>query len=221
MDYKVLQPNLLNVAKIVNQAITDNGDLNVLPSEFYKQFTQEDISTFCTVKGYYSLPTEELIDFLKNEIGNEEKVIEIAGGNGVYGRALGIVSTDSYLQKLNTQVRLRYEQTQQTIVPYGSNVKPLEAMEAVRKYKPRIVVVAWGTHKFDRKKPIEEGNQYGIEFEKIMAYQSVEKIILIGDLEIHKFNPVRKKATRIIQEDWIISRSLRNQNAIIIYEKNK
>lgn len=221
MDYKVLQPNYLNVAKITAKAIADNGDLNVLPSEFYKQFTQEDISTFCTREGYYSLPTEELIEFLKNEIGTEEKVIEIAAGNGVYGRELGIVSTDSYLQKLNPQVKLAYEQTQQTIVPYGNDVKPLEAMEAVRKYKPRIIVVAWGTHKFDRKKPLEKGNQYGIEYEKIMAYQSVEKIILIGDLEIHKFNPVHKKATRIIQEDWIVSRSTQNKNAIIIYEKNK
>lgn len=219
MEYQVIKPNFLNVARIAANAIADNGDLKVLPAKFYKQFSQVDIGAFCAHKGYYSLPTEEMLNFLRNELSNKEKAIEIASGNGVYSRELGIVGTDSYVQKLNAKVRLHYSKMQQAIVPYGSNVKPLEAMEAVKKFKPHTVIVAWGTHKFNRKKPLEEGYDYGIDFEKIMAYPSVQKIILIGDLEIHKFNPVHKNATRIIQEDWIVSRSMRDQNAIIIYEK--
>ena len=219
MDYKIIKANLFDVAQITANAIADNGDLKVMPADFYKQFDQMDISTFCVQQGCYSLPTNELIQCLRDEIGEEEKVIEIAGGNGLLARELGIVSTDSYVQKLNPKVRLHYAKIQQPIVKYGNNVAPLEALEAVKRHKPKIIIVAWGTHKFDRKAPLESGYDYGIDFKKIMAYPSVEKIILIGDLEIHKFNPIHKNATRIIQEDWIVSRSTRNKNAIMIYEK--
>ena len=54
---------------------------------------------FCLSRGIHCLPTLELIEFLKEEIGIQRLgkiAIEIGAGHGAIAKALNIISTDSF-----------------------------------------------------------------------------------------------------------------------------
>ena len=76
------------------------GQLQAVSSETLSSFTHNEIRTFCHKHGFYSLPSIELIQIIQHLIDTTplDKVLEIGAGNGVYGRELGIRSTDNYMQ---------------------------------------------------------------------------------------------------------------------------
>lgn len=194
------------------------GRLQVVPYDIIKDIPQNHISMFCVQKGLYAIPTQELIDFLKEEIG-EQKAIEIGAGNGAICKALGIIGTDSFMQ-LEPAIKARYELMRQAIVPYGEHVEKLDAKEAVRKYRPEIVVAAWCTHKYNPKEHWREGNQWGIN-EKLIL-EKTKKYIHIGNEKTHGKKPILNYPHRTIKAPWIVSRAINpDLNAIFIWEQKE
>ncbi|MCK2000765.1 hypothetical protein MZM54_05095 [[Brevibacterium] frigoritolerans] len=206
-----------DVSYLEEMLIDSEGELRVLPYQELKDIPQIDLSIFCVKNGYYSIPTRELIDFLKNEIGESiENTLEIGAGNGVYSRELGIKATDNLMQ-LIPEVRAHYEARKQAIVPYGENVEKLDALQAVEKYKPEIVLAAWVTHKYNPLQHKRGGNELGIN-EKALI-KKVKKYIHIGNDSVHDKKPISEMKHRKIQEPWILSRSQRSsENYIYIWE---
>lgn len=206
-----------DISYLEEMLLDSKGQLRVLPYRELKNVPQQDLSLFCVKNGYYSIPTIELIDFIKNEIGESlEKTIEIGAGNGVYSRELGIKATDNLMQ-LKPEVRAHYNAIKQAIVPYGQNVEKLDALEAVEKYKPEIVLAAWVTHKYNPLQHNRGGNEFGIN-EKTLI-QNVKKYIHIGNDTVHDKKPISEMKHRKIQEPWILSRSLHSMhNYIYIWE---
>lgn len=209
--------NRTDIAYLEEMLIDSKGQLRVLPYQELKDVPQQDLSLFCVKNGYYSIPTRELIDFLKNEIGESiEKTIEIGAGNGVYSRELGIKGTDNLMQ-LMPDVRAHYEALGQTIVPYGENVEKLDALQAVKKYKPDIVFASWVTHKYNPNEHWRGGNQLGINEKSLV--QKVKKYIHVGNDKVHDKKPISKMKHRKIQEPWILARSPHSKhNYIYIWE---
>lgn len=215
-DISILNHN--NIEYLDEILLDSTGRLKVIPFDEVRDLPQTDISAFCVKKGIYSIPTQELIDFLVDEIGDKkEKTIEIGAGNGAICKALGIRGTDSFMQ-LEPAIREHYEALGQTIVPYGEHIEKLDANEAVRKYKPEVVVGAWCTHKYNIKEHFRGGNQYGIN-EKLIL-ERTQKYIHIGNEKVHSKKPILKYSHRTIKEPWIVSRSLsKEQNVIYVWEK--
>lgn len=194
------------------------GRLKVVPFDEIKEVPQEHISAFCVKNGIYSIPTQELINFLEDEIGSKkEKTIEIGAGNGAICKALEIKGTDSLMQ-LIPAIRETYEAMGQSIVPYGEHIEKLDAKEAVRKYRPEVVIGAWCTHKYNPKEHWRGGNQYGIN-EKLIL-EKTNKYIHIGNEKVHSKKPILKYPHRVIKEPWLVSRSLSDElNVIYIWEQ--
>jgi hypothetical protein len=164
----------------------------------------------------YSIPTTELIEFLKDEIG-ELKAIEIAAGSGTICAALGIKGTDNFMQDV-PQVRAYYETFRQTPVQYGAHVERLDGNAAVKKYRPDVVVAAWCTHKYDPTQPWRGGNQFGVD-EKILFRKTNKKYIMIGNEKVHAQKPLLSLPHRVVKEPWIISRAFdSSKNVIYIWE---
>jgi hypothetical protein len=217
MDVKVF--NKSDITYLNEMLLDENGRLNIVPYDYLKDVPQDHIMQFCVEQGFYSIPTIELMTFLKNEIGDQsDKAIEIGAGNGVISRTLGIRGTDNYMQA-NPKIKAYYETLQQATVPYGNEVENIDANSAVQKYKPSIVIGAWCTHKYNPTEHWREGNEFGIDEKKIL--RKVDKYIHIGNEKIHGKKPILKqKPSRIIKEDWILSRSQHSkQNVIWIWEK--
>ena len=106
-------------------------------------------------QGIYQLPTWELIDWLKEAIGRR-MAIEICAGRSCLGRPLGIPMSDSYLH-LHPDMQRMYQMLKQTPTQPPDDVERLTANEAVRKYKPQVVIGAWvtqlGTEGLDQTNP--------------------------------------------------------------------
>ena len=203
-----------NISHLNDIFFDTNGQLIVRSYGEIKDITQQEISLFCLKNGIYSLPTKELIDFLREEIGEEnmDKTIEIAAGNGVYSRELGIVGTDSYMQATE-EISQLYELSGQPTVKYGEHVEKLDGNDAVKKYKPEIVVAAWCTHKYNAKEHWRGGNALGVNERNLLS--KVKKYIHIGNETVHNKKPIMNKSHRKIKEKWILSRSRYSDNNVI------
>jgi len=123
-----------------------NGMLRVVPAEELRKFSLTTIQSWCVKRGVYQLPTQELIDFLREQIGGM-KAIEICSGFGVIGRALGITSTDSYMQTRPEMVAY-YKALQQEPISPPADVLKMDANTAVRTLQPDVVIGAWVTQLF-------------------------------------------------------------------------
>lgn len=94
MGFSSLQPaNLTDLDAVAFK----NGEFQILPAEFWKQYSQNHIALFCLMHGMYCIPTTELIEWLQHRIG-DRKALEVGAGSGVVGRAVGIRMTDNYQQ---------------------------------------------------------------------------------------------------------------------------
>jgi hypothetical protein len=174
--------------------------LNVFSYEFLQRQDPYKLVQFCVEEGIYCLPTTELIDFLKKEISGLN-TIEIGAGNGVLGRSLKIISTDSYQQEIPEQMIL-HTLSKQGLVKYGKKVQKMDGVTAVKTYKPDCVIGPWIMHKW--RDDTYDGNDWGIDMEFI--YEHVKKFIIIGNTGYHLNNPILDRVSRKYTPEWLMSR---------------
>jgi hypothetical protein len=96
-------------------------------------YRQEHLMLWCVKSARYTIPTIELIDFLKARIGNR-KAIEIGSGNNDLGWYLGIPQTDSYIQQTEAMKTL-YSALGQVPTSPKPDVEKLDAIAAIKKYQ--------------------------------------------------------------------------------------
>lgn len=77
----------------IREGVYKDGEFQILDASFWNQFRQFDILKFMNEEALYVLPTEELLCFLDNEIG-EDTALEVGAGRGLIGRELNIRTTD-------------------------------------------------------------------------------------------------------------------------------
>lgn len=130
-----------------------------VPFAAIKAIPQNDTSVFCHRHGIYQIITDELVEFVGNEIG-DLRAIEIGAGNGCLGRTLGIPLTDSKIQT-DAQVKKFYKDIGQPPVIYPPDVKKLDALSAVKVLKAEAAVGSWVTHKY--KSHLEDGFFGGVD----------------------------------------------------------
>lgn len=193
--------------------LDEKSKLPLISSSELLKYTKEEIAIFCHKNAYYQLPTIELIDKLKEYVV-EGKTIEIGSGSGNIGLHLNIPMTDSFQQEKPEYVKI-YNAMGQPCVNYGKDVEKIDAISAIMKYKPEVVIGCWVTHKYDAKYHNLGGNVDGIN-ENLFKQLGVKKYIFVGNRNVHKskilFNKKNSyKDLEIIQFDGIVSRSLNQE----------
>lgn len=208
----ILNPNI--DIKPLEDLIIKNEKIIAVPFNVLNKFPQEMISLFCHRHALYQIPTVELIDFIKNEIGCAQ-VIEIGSGNGCMGRSLGVKLTDNKMQQL-PEIINHYAILKQPVITYGDDVEKIDAISAVKKYKPQVVVASWVTHFW--LPGMTSGNVYGIKEEELFE-NGVEKYIHTGNSDTHQYKPILNKyPVKKYKFPWIISRSMKRElNEIYIF----
>jgi hypothetical protein len=197
----------------------NSGSLVLHPAKVIKDLPWDDLRIWMHFKAVYGVPTQELIEFLKKEIG-DLPAIEIGSGCTGLGRFLSIKMTDAKIQ--NKQAAIFYAAMNQPTIKYPRDVESLEALEAVDFYKPKVVVGSWITRWIDPNKPMPEdgfgGNMFGVKEDILIS--KVDKYIHIGSEAIHSYK-LKLKPTRVLKPDWLVSRgSVRKDDVIYIWEKN-
>lgn len=210
-NYSVVDTN--NVTDISKDLLDNNGRMILHKSEFYKKYTKDSLRHFCHQHARYGIPTVELVNCVKNIIGDRD-AIEIGAGAGDFGYHLGIPMTDSKLQN-DPKIRAKYDGAGQPTINYPSDVIRLEAIEAVYRYKPKVVVGSWITP-YSPKQTNFRGSPFGVKMEKILSL--VDTLVLIGNLDIHGCMPIRRFDHEVCKGDWLVSRaSCQSNNCIMVW----
>jgi hypothetical protein len=196
----------------------ESGNLVLHPAKAVRNLPWEYLRIWMHYKAVYGVPTQELVQFLKEEIGTLP-AIEIGSGCTGLGRFLSIKMTDAKIQ--DKQAALYYAVMNQPTIKYPEDVEAIEALDAIELYKPNVVIGSWITRWIDPSKPLPEdgfgGNMYGVKEDIIIS--NVDKYIHIGSEAIHAYK-LKLKPTRILKPDWLVSRgSVRKDDVIYIWEK--
>lgn len=215
------------VSRIIKPSITDleaklldeKGNLKLLKAEDYSKITFDEFRFFAHKYGIYQFPTVELIDYLQKLIGEDNNCIEIGAGTGSVGRFLDIIMTDSYQQNMPEYKRL-YNELNQPTINYPKDVRKFSYKDAIKFFRPKIVLGCWITRRYDNKIPEYGGNMAGIEFDWII--RNVKKFIFVGNTTIHPIEHFPKDCkVEIHYPEGIISRSVSGTNFIAVFQKNK
>lgn len=203
-----------DISSVENQ-VFDCGKLKAMPSSFYKSLDENKVKLLMWKHGIYVLPTQELIDWLKESIIGS--AIEIGAGIGTIGRELQIPITDSRMQE-RPEIKIVYSLSNQPIIKYPDDVEKLSAEQAIEKYKPDTVIGCFITHKYEEK--IGTGNALGVQEEFIL--ENVSRYINVGNLYTHRDKPILKNNPVEYNFDWLITRSNdQSLNRIWVHDKKQ
>lgn len=216
MAMKGVVLDIKGVRDLAPELLESPGTPKIMPASYFEATTQVERCAFALKNGIYQLYTTELIEWLKENIAGRT-AIEVAAGNGVLGKALGIPATDSH-QQADPVIAMTYMLHMQPTVHYGSHVEKLSAIDAVRKYHPQVVVACWATHKWNPKHPEREGNQDGLDEIKLLSL--CETYIFVGNREVHRNKPIWRLRHTRIEPPWLYSRAYNGSpNFIAVWNK--
>jgi hypothetical protein len=204
--------NPKDVRDISPELLLPNGKLKLLAHADYDKFTRTELRIFCHYHARYGLPTIEAVDFIKNLIAGRS-AIEIGAGHGDLGYHLGIPMTDSKIQ-FRQDVRQIYERSGQPIIQYPEDVERLEALEAIQKYQPKVVIASWITQWIPEDvKPTSGGSIHGIKEDEML--DKIEQYIMIGNLKIHGDKKILAREHTIYRPLFIKSRASYPEDDVI------
>ena len=176
--------------KLNSVLLDEKGQLKLLPAAEWDTFYKPAVRLWCHTNARYGLPTTELVGWLIGLIG-KRSAIEIGSGAGDLAYHLGIRGTDNLMQmdpkfKIGgVSVRDAYLNMGQPVIKYPSWIEQLDAVEAVNKYKPEVVVASWVTQWIDPNLPPPPGggNIHGVKEDRILNL--VKTYVVIGNRKIH------------------------------------
>lgn len=183
---------VLDQQPIPTDWLLPNGVLRLMPAAEIDQWSRDAIRLWCAQHARYGLPTTELVQWLQERIDGRV-AIEIGAGSGDLCFHLNIPGTDSKVQQANPAVALYYHISQQPVVNYPAWIEQLDAVDAVKRYKPQVVVASWVTHWVtSRVRPKHNvGSIYGVKEQAILAAGC--EYIFIGNRSVHEHKPLLRK----------------------------
>ncbi len=198
--------------------VFDHGKWRVRGNDFWGTTTKEERGLLGHLTAMYVFPTTELC-LRVTELIAGRKAIEIGSGCGVFAEVLGIQATDSHQQE-DPVYRLRYRSENANLISYGPKVARLDALRAIRKYRPQVVVAAWVTQKFDPRRPELEGNEAGVDEDKVLDADGVESYIFVGNQKVHRRKKIWARPHTIEYPDYVTSRAVNgSKDFIAVWDK--
>lgn len=209
-------PDMVNLTL---KLLDEDCRIKLLPAAEYADILPDQLRAFCLYTSRYGIPTVELIEWLKDIIGNRE-AIEVGAGNGDLGYHLGIRQTDSYVQT-TPEVQMLMASAAQFPTRPLPDVRRIDAVAAVKLYRPEVVVASWLTRKFivgkDRERKAQ-ASVYGPEEEKIL--RGCRMYIHIGNENIHGTKTLLSKPHKVYHFPWLVSRAEdQSKNCIYVWER--
>lgn len=171
----------------------DAGRLRAaFPASVFTALPPSHLKLWCHLRARYVLPTLELVTWLRARIAGRS-ALEIAAGNADLGYLAGIRETDSGVQQ-TLECRAYFRITGQPPTNPPPSVRRMDALAAIDKFKPKVVVAGWFTRKFEVGKDVKgqaQASVYGVREEEILerveTYIHAQKTILKIPHETIKF----------------------------------
>jgi hypothetical protein len=187
----------------------DDGLLKILPAAAYERFDPDFRALWCKEMGYHLLPTVELVDWLRSEIG-DASAIEICAGAGVLGQALGVPSIDwdvcgRFPAAKACYLGLANPGAAEAIPIIGPRCERIEAMEAIAKYRPQVVFGGYVTQRLYPGEPDwMAGSAFGVE--ECTLIKCVRKYIVLSTRTTQQDKRIFRQRTRELSPPWLVTR---------------
>lgn len=191
--------------------LLEKGLLKVVQSSVLSSIPVEHLTIYGHKNGFYCFPTTELADWLKDNF-DLSSAIEIGAGHGSLARYLKIPATDSRFMETE-QIAAYYKMLGQPTTKYPNDIIKLDAISAIKKYKPKTVIGCWVTHKYSEQEHERGGNLWGIDEELLV--NEVEQYIVIGNENVHNKKKILERPHKEHKFSWLHSRSLEPMKNII------
>ena len=202
---KILDVRSLRDCSADVMADAARGVPRIMPADFYRSMSVDERALLGARNAMYSFPTVELVQWIKDEIG-ERSAIEIGAGHGALAAALDIRATDNCMQA-EPAIAASYLASGQKPIIYGENVERLSAKDAVAIFKPQVVVACWVTHLFREDRRAAGGNVFGVGVDEEALIDACETYIFIGNEQVHRNKSIWDRPHRIIYPEWLYSRA--------------
>lgn len=191
--------------RIPDDLLDELGRLKLKASSYWDELDSDSRRLWAHKHARYGLPTVEMVAWLQSLIGTSE-AIEIGSGHGDLCHHLGIRGTDNY-QQLFDDVALHYALTRQPTIQYPKWVERIDALSAVVKYRPDIVIGSWITQWADPNLPLPAGggNPYGV-MEDAMLDMGIT-YVLIGNVGVHGGKEIVRRPHKLYDLPFNKSRS--------------
>lgn len=195
--------------------------INPISYETVKKYRESDINAVMCILGLYTLPTIELIEWLRYQIEDDPEyypdAIEICAGTGCIGRSLGIPITDSCLQD-KPNIKELYHKSGQYTIEYPSDIIKMDAHEAVKEYQPEYIIGSYVTARYGTGGK-DYGNMYGVD--NMWIANNCHKYFYIGNLLTHAKEPVLKRKHKELSFPWLVTRGDSSKARIFIFENKQ
>lgn len=201
-------PDLLTTAGVLKRLSSAALDVSATP---------EALRLWCHYHGRYGLPTTELVAWLRAYIAGRS-AIEIGSGAGDLAWHLMLPATDNRCQE-QPDVAAFYRALGDPVIEYPAWVERLDALDAIAKYTPDIVVASWVAQWADPDMPpASTGAVYGVK-EDILLDTGVI-YVLIGNLAVHGKKTIMARPHRELDLPFLRSRSQHDtQNRLFIWNE--
>lgn len=208
-------------ASLLQEVSTENMDahfgsgnsIRIASVDKIHQVCLVEIQVWCVKNAIYQVPTLELIQWLRPYIAGK-KAVEICAGKGVLGKAFEIPTTDSFMQ-MKKEMRAYYAMLGQPVTDPPNHVEKLEAMDALRKYEPEVVIASWATQLW-KSKADRHASAYGVDEEALLDFPSVRTYIHIGNKGVHGDKRILRFPHKSVSLPFLVSRA-HNQSENVIY----
>lgn len=194
-----------------------SGSISLHPAEIIRTLPKDELRYWMHMRGVYSIPTVELVEWLNQQFGSwRKRTIEIGAGTGLYGRWLEIPMTDNWYQR-RPEVHLLYDTQKQPTIVYPTTVECLSGIEAVEKYRPHTVFASWVTQRSYRKDT--PGCAGGVDWELLLP--KVKRLIFVGSDSSHYFMSILKMKHEKYRLPFIVSRAENDEDNFVAVWKNR
>ena len=112
-------------------------------------------------------------------------------------------------------VKAYYDLMRQPTIRYPVDIIELDAHEAVKRYRPQVVIGSYITHRW--RPGMTSGNQYGVDNLKIA--RKVEAYYMIGSLTTHMQDPAMKHLDGIERHDFLYTRGGKENSVIFRWKR--
>lgn len=201
---------------LMDERFGSGNNIKIATVEALRTVSLVEIQVWCVKNAMYQVPTLELIQWLRPQIAGK-KAIEICAGKGVLGKAFEIPTTDSHMQ-MRKEIRAYYASLGQPVIEPPDFVEKLDAMEAVRKYEPEVVIASWATQLW-KSKADRNASMFGVDEDALLDFPSVKTYIHIGNEGVHGDKRILRRPHKREHLPFLVSRA-HNQAANIVYTWN-
>jgi hypothetical protein len=205
------------IEKLNTVLLGKDNRINLYPAKLIKNIPLQTLREWCSLNAIYTLPTIELIQWLKGELINAN-AIEVGSGNSDIGYHLGIKQTDSYAQTHGLGLAYNLAYGECPTLP-REDVERIDANEAIIKYKPDLVIASFLTQVF------EEGDEENKIGSSLLGVREIEiikqgKYIHIGNENVHGDKRILEYPHTTFRPPWLVTRCAdQSKNVIYIWDK--